>query len=129
MDNLLCKEHGCPLINIAKKDPPVYMCVFEYLDEMIGNRQITHFRVNKGVSVVLDCEIVLPLICPHCSNDSICIDVKKAELYVNLYIVALSFNEDYTTFFMHMGNEDGEPIEEAVIPTKLESIFNIIELK
>jgi hypothetical protein len=122
----LCEEHNCPMIFTGKD----YVCVFEFVDEIIGCRKVTAFRVGKNVSLILDSEIVLPLICPHCSGEEACIDIEKAKLYVGLYVIGLSFNEDFTAFSMFFGKEEnGEPLEGAEVATKLESISKIVELK
>jgi hypothetical protein len=120
---LFCSDHDCPMIKIEDS----YICALDYIDELIGQRKITSFRIDKdSVSIVFDGVVVLPLLCPHCADGRPHIDEEKALNYTGLHLVSLSFDKDTNSFGMYFSEvEDGEPIEGAEIATKLDSIYKI----
>ena len=62
-----CSAHGCPMITVGD----FYHCLFEYLDEQIGMRQITDILPGAGdapATLVFENGKTLPLLCPHCGE-------------------------------------------------------------
>lgn len=129
---VICKEHRCPYITIGEN----MACAFEYLDDMIGNSEITSIETVETEdlshsSMIFEGKYRLPIICPCCGNDACVADEEKAPDIIGLYLVGMSFfktEEDKWALSMVFSEDpEGEP-KEAEISTSIESISRLVEI-
>ena len=120
---MVCKEHDCPRVYINGD----YVCVIEYLDEIIGLERVSKVVENENVEVTLGLDATITLSCPCCGDSNhLHLDPSTAEDYLGLYVVSLSYEPENKIIFIHLSDtEDGDPIEGAFLPVSLDSVENI----
>lgn len=122
-----CHEHGCPMISVEQNGKDDYMCLFEAVDELIGQQRITGVQVSGGSirSIQFGNGYQINPLCPCCGKPEIQDSgALKNRMLVGMTWETLDYGKDCPALILYFA-KTAEAADAKAIPVHIDSVRSI----